>query len=158
LGRGNQTFSKRAREAERDRKKRDKAERLRRNRERSEGGVPIASVEDIQVAAMSTPMPTIAADGTDVNATGGRVGGPPCRLFVGSLSWETTGEDLRTLFSTVGHVLDAAVVKDRATGHSRGFGFVTMDRKSAMLAVKELDGRDMHGRPIRVNVATERSR
>lgn len=114
-------------------------------------------MEDIQVAAMATPLPDLAdVDiSTDSRASGG---GPPCRLFVGSLSRETTSQDLRALFADIGPVLDAAVLNDRMTGESRGFGFVTMDRRSATKAVKQLDGHELHGRSIRVNVATERNR
>jgi len=154
--RNNHTAGKRSREADRNQRKQDKNERLRRSRENSGGGIPIASVADIQVAAMATPMPDVFAEAPEAAAP--RSSGPPCRLFVGSLAYETVTADLATLFGTIGHVLDAVVLVDRDTGESRRFGFVTMDRKSAARAVKELDGHSLHGYPIRVNVATDRSR
>ena len=49
----------------------------------------------------------------------------PCRLFVGGLDWNTTVEVLRGVFSEFGAITDAAILTDRATGRSRGFGFVT---------------------------------
>jgi len=150
--------SKRSREADRAKQKQDKQERLRRNRESGVGGIPIASVDEIQVAAMATPMPDLESAEAAPEPRSSSVGGPPCRLFVGSLSRETTSQDLRVLFGELGPVIDAAVLNDRATGESRGFGFVTMDRRSATKAVKALDGHELHGRSIRVNVATERSR
>jgi len=83
--------------------------------------------------------------------------GPPCRLFVGGLSWDTTAAELRKLFGDVGEVVDAVIVTDRGTGESRGFGFVTMaDRKIATKAMRELGGQEIDGRPIRIDIATER--
>lgn len=83
--------------------------------------------------------------------------GRPVRLFVGSLSWDTTADGLKELFGTQGDVVDAIVVTDRDTGDSRGFGFVTMaDKKAAATAVRDLDGQELDGRSIRVSVATER--
>ena len=81
----------------------------------------------------------------------------PSRLFIGGLSWNTTADDLRAAFEKIGAVADAAVVTDRDTGKSRGFGFVTMaDRRDASRAIDEMDGADLDGRNIVVNVATER--
>lgn len=159
MARNSHSAGKRAREADRAKQKVDKQERLRRNRQGSGvGGIPIASIEDIQVAAMATPLPDLESVDASNDNRGVSAGGPPCRLFVGSLSRETTSQDLRVLFGDIGPVLDAAVLNDRMTGESRGFGFVTMDRRSATKAVKELDGHELHGRSIRVNVATERNR
>ena len=49
------------------------------------------------------------------------------KIYVGNLPWATTDEDLRELFGTYGAVASSAVVNDRETGRSRGFGFVEMD-------------------------------
>src|SRR5690606_21774099 len=87
--------SKRSREADRAKQKQDKQERLRRNRESGVGGIPIASVDEIQVAAMATPMPDLESAEAAPEPRSSSVGGPPCRLFVGSLSRETTSQDLR---------------------------------------------------------------
>ena len=81
----------------------------------------------------------------------------PARLFVGSLSRDTTTEDLERVFGEYGELADCVVIRDRATGESRGFGFVTYaDRKVANGAIDALDGSVLDGRHIRVNVATER--
>lgn len=76
------------------------------------------------------------------------------KLFVGSLPWETTDQELQDLFSKYGQVSRANVVKDRDTGRSRGFGFVEMDNDAeADEAMKNLNGSDMGGRKIVVNEA-----
>lgn len=79
------------------------------------------------------------------------------RLFVGGLSWGTTDEDLRSAFERFGEVTDATVVKDRDTGRSRGFGFVTFEQDDeAKNAVGEMNDTVLDGRTIRVDEATER--
>jgi hypothetical protein len=159
MGRGSSSMGKRQREAERERKKRDKNERARQRRDDSTGVVEIASVEDIQTAAVNSTVEGIQANGhiiTGDELEGGN-SGPPCRLFVGGLSWDTTANDLRKVFADVGEVVDAVIVTDRDTGDSRGFGFVTMsDRKTASKAMRELGGYELDGRSIRVDIATER--
>jgi RNA recognition motif-containing protein len=81
----------------------------------------------------------------------------PCRLFVGSLSWNTTTEKLRAVFSEFGTVTDAVIVTDRGSGESRGFGFVTFEsRRDATRAVAQLNGAEIDDREIVVKVATER--
>lgn len=79
------------------------------------------------------------------------------KLFVGGLSWDTTDDSLRTAFERYGDVTDAAVITDRETGRSRGFGFVTFaDAASADSAISAMDGSSLDGRSIRVNEANER--
>jgi cold-inducible RNA-binding protein len=79
------------------------------------------------------------------------------KLFVGNLSFDTTTADLEALFAQIGACESAAVVTDRATGRSRGFGFVEMASASdAQRAIAELNGRELHGRTINVNEARER--
>ena len=79
------------------------------------------------------------------------------RLYVGNLSFHTTGDVLRSAFAEVGEVTDVHVVMDRATGQSRGFGFVTMaDATLAQAAIQKLNGAVLEGRPLRVNEAEER--
>jgi RNA recognition motif-containing protein len=75
------------------------------------------------------------------------------KIYVGNLPWSTTDEDLRELFATYGDVQSSAIVNDRETGRSRGFGFVEMDAADADKAIGELDGRDYGGRTLRVNEA-----
>lgn len=159
MGRGSNSASKRAREAERDRKNQEKQERARQRRADSPGGIEVASVADIQTAAVSATVAGINENGhvvTGDELEGGN-SGPPCRLFVGGLSWDTTAAELRKLFGDVGEVVDAVIVTDRGTGESRGFGFVTMaDRKIATKAMRELGGFEIDGRSIRIDIATER--
>lgn len=76
------------------------------------------------------------------------------KLFIGSLAWATTDESLAALFSQVGTVTSARVITDRATGRSKGFGFVEMSmEEEAQKAVAELNGKDLDGRTIVVNEA-----
>ncbi len=78
------------------------------------------------------------------------------KLYVGNLPYTATDEELRELFAQHGSVESAVVITDRETGRSRGFGFVEMDDGGADAALSALDGRDMGGRPLRVNVARDR--
>jgi cold-inducible RNA-binding protein len=79
------------------------------------------------------------------------------KLFVGGLAWATTESTLTDHFSAFGDVVEAKVITDRDTGRSRGFGFVTYgDPESASKAVEGLNGSELDGRPIRVDIATER--
>jgi RNA recognition motif-containing protein len=80
------------------------------------------------------------------------------KIFVGNLSFNTTSADLETLFSEVGHCESAAVITDRATGRSRGFGFVEMSSSAeAQQAIETLNGREVGGRTLNVSEAKERS-
>ena len=79
------------------------------------------------------------------------------KLFVGSLSWDTTDQSLRDAFEKFGEVVEAKVITERDSGRSRGFGFVTFaDDESGRNAVKEMDGTELDGRTIRVDEARER--
>jgi RNA recognition motif-containing protein len=81
------------------------------------------------------------------------------KLFVGSLSWNTTDEGLRRAFEKYGEVIEAKVIKDRETDRSRGFGFVSFaNPKDAMDAMAAMDGQELDGRTIKVNEAQERER
>lgn len=76
------------------------------------------------------------------------------RLFVGGLSFSTSSDRLRELFAAIGPVESATVVTDRDTGRSRGFGFVQMERpEDAQEAVNRLNGKDLDGRQIKVEIA-----
>lgn len=79
------------------------------------------------------------------------------RIYVGNLPWSADESALRNLFATVGEVHSAAVITDRETGRSRGFGFIEMDNADADKAISQLNGQDMDGRPLRVNEARERT-
>lgn len=78
-------------------------------------------------------------------------------IFVGSLAFECTDQDLLQAFSTHGAVDSAHVITDRETGQSRGFGFVEMpDEHEARAAISALNGREILGRAIKVNEARPR--
>ena len=80
------------------------------------------------------------------------------KLFVGNLSFSTTSADLEALFAEAGTCESAAVITDRATGRSRGFGFVEMGSdQDAQAAIQALDGVEFDGRPLKVNEARERA-
>ncbi len=155
LSRNSYSGGRRQREAEKARKKREKAERRRRNKEnRDTGSIPIATVDELQPAAVETSNEEAIARSEERPETRRR---PAARLFVGQLSWDTTTEGLAAYFAKIGDVVDAIVMTDRATGRSRGFGFVDMaDPKEAKRAIDELNGSELDGREIRVSVATER--
>ena len=81
----------------------------------------------------------------------------PKKLYVGSLSWDTTDEGLKTAFARFGEVTEAKVITDRETGRSRGFGFVTFNNNDeAMAAVSGMDGTTLDGRTIKVNEAQDK--
>src|SRR5260370_4147984 len=80
------------------------------------------------------------------------------KLFVGNLNFDTTSDDLKELFSTAGLCESAQVMTDRATGRSRGFGFVGMSSDTeAQKAIEEFNGRSFQGRNLNVNDARERT-
>ena len=83
------------------------------------------------------------------------------KLYVGNLPYSTTEEDLRKLFSQYGNVDSVAVITDRDTGRSKGFGFVEFpDENEARNAISALSGQEYGGRALTVNEArpkTERS-
>jgi cold-inducible RNA-binding protein len=80
------------------------------------------------------------------------------RIYVGNLSYETTDQDLMSLFSQYGSVNSATVVLDRDTGRSRGFGFVEMeDDAAATAAIEALNGKEVQGRSLNVNEARPRA-
>jgi RNA recognition motif-containing protein len=76
------------------------------------------------------------------------------KLFVGSLSFSTTSEGLREFFTQCGNVTSATVITDQFSGRSRGFGFVEMATpEEATAAVQRLNGKDLDGRQIKVEIA-----
>ena len=79
------------------------------------------------------------------------------KLFVGNLSFDTTENDLQDAFAAHGTVSEASVIMDRMTNRPRGFGFVTMSTdEEAQKAIDALNGKDMGGRALTVNVAKPR--
>jgi RNA recognition motif-containing protein len=80
------------------------------------------------------------------------------KLFVGNLNFKTNDDDLRELFSQAGTCDSATVMMDRATGRSRGFGFVEMSTdEEAEKAVQQFNGYEFQGRNLNVNEARERT-
>lgn len=79
-------------------------------------------------------------------------------IYVGNLSYQVSDEDLRAAFETFGEVSSATVIKDKFSDQSKGFGFVEMPRQAdAEAAIKALNGTDLKGRNITVNMARPRS-
>ncbi|MFW5770062.1 MAG: RNA recognition motif domain-containing protein [Spirochaetota bacterium] len=75
-------------------------------------------------------------------------------IYVGNLSYNMTDEDLEKLFQEFGTVSEGKIITDRDTGRSKGFGFVEMPNQAeGDEAIKELDGKEIDGRNIKVNVA-----
>lgn len=80
------------------------------------------------------------------------------KIYVGNLPWSTTDAELESLFASIGPVTSAAVVTDRDTGRSRGFGFVEMSQADGQKAIAELNGHTLSSRPLRVNEANSQPR
>ena len=80
------------------------------------------------------------------------------KLYVGGLSYSTTSETLREYFAQCGTVESAAVITDKFSGQSRGFGFVEMaTAEEAQRAISELNGKDLDGRKLTVNLSTPKA-
>ncbi len=78
-------------------------------------------------------------------------------IYVGNISYNTSEDDLRDLFSRYGEVTAVRMITDRDTGRSKGFGFVEMtDDDQAKEAISALDSKDFMGRDVRVNEARPR--
>lgn len=78
------------------------------------------------------------------------------KLFVGGLAWATNDEGLKSAFTQYGEVVEAKVITDRMTGRSRGFGFVTFTDPESAEKATELNGTDLDGRTIRVDIARDK--
>ncbi|MDD9943659.1 MAG: hypothetical protein OXU20_21640 [Myxococcales bacterium] len=147
------TFEKRAREE----KKAEKA-RAKRQRRMDKRHIPAAAPEIVSAADVIGDVPSIAhvmrsfQEGP-VRRTAAPI---PVKLFVGSLSDQTTSAALGEHFAPCGPITEAIVITDRASGASRNFGFVTMaDRRDGPRAIEALDGSELDGNRIVVRVATE---
>jgi RNA recognition motif-containing protein len=79
------------------------------------------------------------------------------KLYVGNLSFNTSAQDLETMFGESGTVQSASIIEDRETGRSRGFAFVEMSSaEEAKAAISSLDGKEVDGRNLKVNEAKPR--
>jgi RNA recognition motif-containing protein len=79
------------------------------------------------------------------------------RIYVGNLPADTTERELAGLFEQVGRVASVRVMRDRDTGHPKGFGFVEMDNEDAEQAITQLNQTNLHGRALSVTEARPRS-
>ena len=76
------------------------------------------------------------------------------KVYVGNLPFKMRDEDLKELFSQYGEVSEAVIIKDKYTGRSKGFGFVTFaDDEAAQQAISEMNDKEIEGRALRVNEA-----
>ncbi len=108
-----------------------------------------ADSQDETPVAESTDAPA-AAEAPKQN----RQESPEAKLFVGGISWGTTDEGLRAAFEQFGTVASAEVIRERATGRSKGFGFVVMgSSEEAQAAVDKMNGQMLDGRQVTVNIA-----
>jgi len=146
---------KRNREIAQARKKQERDRRRSERRRKGPAEVPVVETADV---TGDLDAAEAAVKRRKAAASQGRPAGIPARLFVGGLAWETTADDLRAAFEPFGPVADAIIVMDRGTGRSRGFGFVVMSHKDTAKAIAALNGSELQGRPIVVNVASERPR
>ncbi len=79
------------------------------------------------------------------------------KLYVGNLAFQTSSNDLQTLFAQAGTVENVSLIEDRETGRSRGFGFVEMQTKEeGAAAIAQFNGVDLGGRMLKVNEAKPR--
>lgn len=141
-------------------------------RSRGFGFVTMSSPEEVKAAAEQfngyelegRPLRVNAGPPPPKREDGGPRGGGRSfdnanRLHVSNLSWEVDDSSLKSLFSEQGDVLEAKVIYDRDSGRSRGFGFVTYGSADEVnSAIESLDGVDLQGRNIRVNVAESKPR
>ena len=79
------------------------------------------------------------------------------KIYCGNLSFSTTETEVRALFEQFGTVHEINLITDRETGRPRGFGFIQMDDTEADEAISKLDGTELGGRSLRINVARERT-
>lgn len=149
---------KRNREANRDLKKRQKEERLRRNRElRARGFDP--DMMDMSAAPGNAGLPEVKLEDVVISVAPRprQVDFGPTKVFVGGLGPTTTVADLRTFFSRFGELVDVVIIPNRSTGQSRGFGFVSYRNAAAAdEAIKQMNGVELEGRPLQVNRAETR--
>ena len=78
------------------------------------------------------------------------------KLYIGNLSFDTTKNELQTLFAQTGTVENVSLIEDRETGRSRGYGFIQMSsREEGAAAIEKFNGRELGGRALKVNEAKQ---
>ena len=80
------------------------------------------------------------------------------KIYVGNLSFRSDEASLRNHFGSCGEITEVHIVMDRATGRSKGFGFITFGEESAVEAAIAMSGQELDGRPLRIDRATGESR
>lgn len=80
------------------------------------------------------------------------------KIYVGNLPFKATESELQELFEQFGEIKEAVIIKDRYTEESKGFGFVTFDSPQAAQNALKMDGKDLSGRSLKVNMAKEERR
>jgi len=79
------------------------------------------------------------------------------KLFIGNIEWGATEDDLKELFGQHGEVQEAVIIKDKMSGRSRGYGFVTFaNEEDAAKAIEALNGYELNGRALVVNEARQK--
>lgn len=78
------------------------------------------------------------------------------KLYVGNFPYSIDESQLREMFSSYGEIQDIALIKDRETGRSKGFAFITFASQQAAEKALELNGKDVDGRALKVNMAQEK--
>jgi hypothetical protein len=149
---------KRTREANRDLKKRQKEERLRRNRELRARGIDPDTM-DVPASPDDAALPEVKLEDVVISVAPRprQADFGPTKLFVGGFGPSTTVADLRTFFSKFGELVEVVIVSNRSSGQSRGFGFVSYHSAAAAEeAIKNMNGFELDGRPLRVNRAEAR--
>lgn len=79
------------------------------------------------------------------------------KIYVGNLPFRCEQDDLRAVFEQFGGIADLVIIKDRETGRSKGFAFVEFENQNSAQDALAMDGKDFQGRPLKVNVAKERT-
>lgn len=80
------------------------------------------------------------------------------KLFVGNLPFKISTSELQGMFETYGEIEDIVIITDRESGRSKGFGFITFANQKDAEKALAMDGKEVQGRPVRVNIAKEKEK
>ena len=81
-----------------------------------------------------------------------------CKIYVGNLSYQVSQEDLNDFFQQYGQIAETKLIRDHETGRSKGFAFITFASQDAAQSAIAANGKDLDGRPLKVNMAKEDNR